>query len=211
MKIIVLTDVYLPYFGGGQLYLSNIVSRLCKRKDVKIEIVTRKLKIDKEIIDKSEKLENGKLTITRLGYSASWNSIFSRIVYIFLAVNYLLNKDFDLIDAQAFIGAIPGKIISFIKKKPVILMVHGTTLETGHAGLIEKIILTKIKYDAQISAASNFLKLKNINHNISVVNPGVDTNFYKPDFSKKKQTESYSSVACKKSKEQRCCFNALTH
>lgn len=187
MKIIILTDVYLPYVGGGQVFLSNVVSRLCQKKDMEIEILTRRLIVDAKAVVQNEILENGRLKITRLGIPAKWNNIFSRLAYIFLASAYLMNKKFDLIDAQAFIGGVPGKIISILKRKPVILTVHGTSLEIGRAGILEKLILTKIKYNVEISAAANFLKIKNINKNIKVVNPGVDSDFYKPDFSKKEK------------------------
>lgn len=185
MKIVILTDVYLPYLGGGQIYLSNVVRNLCKRTGVEIEIVTRKLIVDGKTSVKNESGYDGRLKITRLGFRAEWNNIFARLSYIFLSIFYLLNKNFDLIDAQAFIGGIPGKIASIIKRKPVILTVHGTSLEIGRAGILEKLILTKIKYNIIISAASNFLKFKNNNKNISIVNPGVDTSFYKPDLSKR--------------------------
>lgn len=187
MKIIILTDVYLPYVGGGQIYLSNVLQHICKQNDIEIEIVTRKLIINGKIIGRNENQCAGKLKITRLGFPAAWDNIFARLGFIFFAVFYLLNKNFDLIDVQAFIGAIPGKIISVLKKKPIILTIHGTTLETGHAGMIEKIILTKIKYDAQISAASNFLKFKNVNKKINIVTPGVDSSFYKHSLSKKEK------------------------
>lgn len=187
MKVVILTDTFLPYAGGGQIFVWEAVRRLCQKTDVDIEIVTRRLVIDgKKVIDNENYFKN-RLRIVRLGVAAKWNNIFSRLGFILQATFYLLFQKFDLIDAQAFVAAVPGKIVALIKRKPVILTIHGTTLETGQASFFEKIILTKIKYDAQISAASNFLKFPNVNKNIFTVNPGVNGDFFKPDFSKKEK------------------------
>jgi glycosyltransferase involved in cell wall biosynthesis len=185
MKIAILIDTFLPYEGGGQIFVWETARRIVLKENVRVNIITRKLVVNKSKIEKNEEYLDGRLKITRLGFCGSWNNVISRIFFIFLAFFYLLPRDFDLIDAQAFISGIPGKLAAMIKRKPVILTVHGTVMETGKASFLEKFILISIKYDAQISAASNFLKFENVNKNISVVNPGVDTNFYKPDWSRR--------------------------
>lgn len=186
MKIAILIDTFLPYKGGGQIFVWEVARRLAQKDDVQINIVTRKITVNGKRISENETYFNGKLKVTRLGFCASWNNLISRGYYIAAAFLYLLKNKFDLIDAQAFIASIPGKLVAIIKRQPIILTVHGTTMETGGASFLEKFILTKIKYDTQISAASNFLKFKNVNKNITIVNPGVDTNFYKPNLSLKK-------------------------
>ncbi len=184
MKIIILIDTFLPYYGGGQIFVWEVTKRLAAEHSIKIEIVTRQVLVEGKVLGNEEFFE-GRLKIKRLGWPAKWDNIISRLWFIIQAAFYICRQDFDLIDAQAFVSAIPGKLAAILKGKPVILTIHGTTMETGDASWLEKIILTKIKYDAQISAAANFLKFDNINKDIKVINPGVDVNFYKPHVSMK--------------------------
>ncbi len=156
MKIAILIDTFLPYKGGGQIFVWEAAKRLAQKENLEITIITRKLLLNNIKIAKNEEYFSGKLKIVRKGFCTEWNNIFSRGFFIISSFFYLLTHPFDLIDAQAFISGIPGKLAAMIKRKPIILTVHGTTLETGSASWLEKFILTKIKYDAQISAASNF-------------------------------------------------------
>lgn len=185
-KIIILVDVYLPFVGGGQIWVKEISKYIAAKKNISIEIVTRKLKWNGIVAADSEILYDGKLKITRLGFVSSWNNIFSRLIFIIQAFFYLIFSDFDLIDAQVFVSAIPGKLAALIKRKPVILTVHGTSVEKKHHSFIEDFLLTKIKYDKVISVASNFLKIPNVNKNISVINPGVNLKFFKLDLIERK-------------------------
>ncbi len=178
-KIIILVDVYLPFVGGGQIWVKEISEYLVKNKDIAIEIVTRKLRWNGTIASSSENLLGGKLKITRLGFVSSWNNIFSRLAFIVQSFIYLIFLDFDLIDVQVFVSAIPGKFAALIKGKPIILTVHGTSLEKENCSLLEKIILTGIKYDAEITVASNFLKFANVNSQIKVIHPGIDAENFK--------------------------------
>jgi len=183
-KIAIVTDVYLPYQGGGQFYVWEIAKRLVNL-GYEIDIITRKIKTGEVVSGGNENLFENKLKIIRLGSPSSWNNVFSRLLFIFLSSFYLLSHQYDLIDAQAFVSAVPGKIASILKGIPVILTVHGTNLDAGRAGILEKIILTRIKYNAIISVAKSFINHKNINNNIHIVHPGVDLNFYQPKASKK--------------------------
>lgn len=181
LKIIILTDVFLPYKGGGQFWVQEIAHRLISSHDnIQVEIVTRKLLQNNSCTFKNEELFNGRLKITRLGYCSSWNDIFSRILFIFQSFFYLLNKDFDLIDAQAFISGVPACFIAVVKNKPVVFTVHGTNMDRGQASFLEKILLTKIKYAAQISVAASFIKYPNVNKKIFIVRPGVDLTKFMP-------------------------------
>lgn len=186
-KIIILTDVFLPYCGGGQIYVWETAKRLVQDYELTIEIVTRKIIVDGKAAAGNESFFHGKLKITRLGAAGKWDNLFSRIWFIFAAMVYLFRQDFDLIDAQVFVAAIPGRIVGWLKHKPVILTVHGTTLEKKEHRILEKILLTGIKYDAQITAAANFLKIKNVNKKIYVAPPGVDADFFKPDYGARKK------------------------
>lgn len=200
LKIIILTDVFLPYKGGGQIWVWEMAKRLVTDYGVEVEIVTRKLLLNGECSFDFQVLFNGKLKITRLGFCATWNNLFSRILFIFQSFLYLLGRDFDVIDAEAFISGFSGKAVSLFKNKPVIYGVHGTNMDRGNASFLEKILLTKIKYTAQVSDASNFLNYNNININKKVfsVDPGVDLDIFKPKFEiKEKNRILFSGRICR--------------
>lgn len=168
MKIVTVVDAFFPYRGGGQIWVWETAKRLVQKYNCEVEVVTRSIIVNGKTLQ-SEFYFNKKLKITRLGKPSTWNNILSRLLFVIKAVFYLLPKQFDLIDAQAFIGGIPGKIIAILKRRPVIFTVHGTTSSLG-----EKLILTNIKYDAEITVSKNFLKARNFNKEIFVINPGTE-------------------------------------
>lgn len=186
-KIAIVIDTFLPYKGGGQFWVWENAKRLAQNSLFEVVIITRKLNLNGIKKVNSESYQNGKLNIVRLGHCATWNNFWSRLEFILLSAIYLLTNKFDLVDAQAFISAVPAKIYYFLTKKPTILTVHGTSIERKSASLLEKIILTRLKFSCQISVSSNFLKFKNTNKNIFVINPGVDLLFFNPNFPKKEK------------------------
>lgn len=80
--------------------------------------------------------------------------------------------------------AITAKLLSIFKSKPIILTVHGTrlfenNLQLTPSRILEKIILTKITYNTQISVTKAFLKISNVNKRIVNITNGVDDDFPK--------------------------------
>lgn len=176
MKVAVVIDTWFPAIGGGQINAWEISRRLAK-KGLEIDIITR---------------NNGKYTtpklknlhIYRLGKKREATNNFSRIIFLIKAFFLLSKGNYDLIHLQAFL---PGLLTPFIKillKKPVIFTVHGTrmfekTPEKSFGFFLEKIILTRINYDAQISVTKAFLKFKNVNQNIVYIPNGIDVSKFR--------------------------------
>lgn len=173
MRILVLVDAWLPFVGGAQIQIKNLQRILESEKKAKFFIL----------------------------HSPSAN-ILLRFFWGFWVIPQavILNKKyhFDLIHSHAYWPAVPGKIIAELLKIPLVFTVHGSNLldlgvKTGKA-LLEKIILTKIKYDQVISVSSSFLKYKNVNKDINVIANGVDVNEFKIKCLKNKIKDKNSRI-----------------
>lgn len=171
MKVVVIIDTWFPFIGGGQINAWEISKRLA-RKGNSIDIITRNNGIYKPLIVKN-------LKIVTLGKAVNPEDNYSRAVFLLNALLYIRKKDYDIIHLHAFLPGLLAPIIKTVFKKPAIFTVHGTRMFEQNAknslGLIlEKIILTKIKYDFQISVTKAFLKIKNINNKIVYIPNGIN-------------------------------------
>jgi len=175
MRIAVLIDTWFPFIGGGQINAWEISKRLAKG-GVQVEIVTRS-----GGKDNLGKIAN--LKVIKLGSNSKPNDEFSRFKYLFQSLVYCTRNGHDLIVAHAFLPGLVAKMFMILKNKPAILVVHGTSIGTdlnkGFKAQLEKFILTKIKYSAQITVSQDFLNIKNVNKKISYIPNGVDPIFLK--------------------------------
>jgi len=171
LKVAILIDTWFPVIGGGQTHVHYLAKYLKKYCDVEILTSNQKGLIPKEFYPAYK--------IKKLGPAVSTNHPFRRIMFLIFSFLYLLSHDHDLIHAQAFISGFPAKLASLVKHKPVIYTVHGTGLVNsliykGIGGIgkkyLEKILLLKMKYDAQISVSRDFLRLQNNNKVIYIPN-----------------------------------------
>ncbi|OGD63386.1 hypothetical protein A2160_02805 [Candidatus Beckwithbacteria bacterium RBG_13_42_9] len=172
IRIAVLIDAWFPFQGGGQVHVRETVSHLHQKHNCQITIF------------------HGFLS--NLPARLIWN-----LFVIPQVIFRHLNKPFNLIHAHAYSAGLSGKILSLILDIPVIFTVHGSnTLDIFNNRILrgslnassfswqfkywlEKWLLSGIKYDAQISVASNFLKYSNINKKIYIIPNGVDINKFK--------------------------------
>lgn len=170
-KVAVIVDTWFPFIGGGQINALEISKRIVRDNDFKVDIITRNngkndLKLPKN------------LKQIRLGpYSKPANQIL-KLIFLIYAIIYIYKRNYDLVHAHAFLPGIAAKILSISKKTPTVFTVHGTSIGTNLTNQfqeqIEKIILTKIKYDSQISVSRDFMKLKNVNRNIIYIPNGIN-------------------------------------
>lgn len=183
MKIAVLIDTWFPFIGGGQINAWEISKRLAQDGQ-NIELITRNCGKDVEHIN----LKN--LKITKLGKLSKPSDDKARLIYLLRGFIYLIQNDFDLVVAHAFLPGLIARMFMVFKGKPAIMVVHGTSIGTnltsGFKFNLEKYILTKIRYSAQITVSQDFLKIKNINKNIVYIPNGVDQIFFKPKKTKKR-------------------------
>ncbi len=154
MKIAVLIDVYGGKFvGGGQVHIQNLVKQLTTNHQVQIKI-----------------------------FSQSSPHIIARMLWslwvIPLVVIYCLRSRYNILHSHGVSAGIPAKIISWLCHIPVIHTVHGSHLmdlkDQSFKGKLERFILTKIKYDTEISVSRNFLDYTNVNQDIKIITNGVD-------------------------------------
>ena len=178
MKIAVVIDTWFPVIGGGQINAWEISRRIVK-SGCQIDIITRN---NGEY--KGEKVKN--LNVIQIGSTSNPDANFSRLFFLIRAFFLVRGKKYDVIHLQAFLPGLLAPLVRYFLKKPTIFTVHGTRMfeknpKPFFGFWLEKIILTKIKYDVQISVTKAFLKFKNVNKqsfssnkNIKVIGNGID-------------------------------------
>jgi glycosyltransferase involved in cell wall biosynthesis len=188
LKIAMLIDGWDPIIGGGQNHVRNLCQYLVKGFNCEIDLFVRSLSDGKSVWNKNESYYNNKWRIIRVGPTTTFFNPFGRALSLFFTVLRVLKehkrKPYDLIHAHAYLSGLSGKVLSFILRIPIIYTVHGSNLldqkKRGFAAFLEKVLLTKFIYDAEISVAHCFLRYRNVNKNIFVIPNGVDTSLFKP-------------------------------
>lgn len=180
MRIAMIIEAWKPIWGGGQVHVYELCKRLVKY-GVEIDLYVMALK-DKEgnIYNEDEELFDGKLRIIRLGIPKRWEDItvFDRIYWAILTMIATIRnhrrKKYNIIHAHAYFPGIPGKILSKLLNIPVVYTVHGANnLELGSNTMLakfENFLLTRIKYDLQITVSKKFFRYSNVNQLIYLPN-----------------------------------------
>lgn len=161
IKVAVLIDAWFPFYGGGQVHVKEITKNL--QKQCEFEIF----------------------------HSPSARPA-SRILWSARVIPQVIKdhkqKKFDLVHAHAFLAGIPGKAISRALNLPVVFTIHGSHILDIYQDIkikkifkppkwkyfLEKMILTGLRYDYQISVAERFLSYDNVNQKIAVIANGVN-------------------------------------
>ena len=112
--------------------------------------------------------------------------IFMRTLWCLWVIPQVLlanrHTPFALIHAHAYAAGVPGKILSALLNIPIVYTVHGSHLMDSHAtgltSVLERWLLTSIRYTHQISVTKSFLQYPNVNKNISFINNGVDISVF---------------------------------
>ena len=183
MKVAVIIDIWSPVVGGSQTHVETLTSSLIKNHGFKIDIFSRALIDDdgKRHDDNEEDCE-GQRRIIRTVPATKTSSTWGRISTLF-SIAWRVKKEhklenYDLIHAHSILGGFVGKLASFLIRRPVLLTVHGCpNMDGGRKNLdslIERFILTRIKYDKVISVGKSYLAHSNVNRNIEVIPNGVE-------------------------------------
>ncbi|HCM37609.1 MAG: Glycosyl transferase group 1 [Candidatus Gottesmanbacteria bacterium GW2011_GWB1_43_11] len=186
MRICVLVDAWKPMWGGGQTHVWETSKILVRQHDLEIDVFTRSICDGKERYATDESHYGGKLNIRRIGPCTKFFNLFGRLAWVISVIFSVIQthriKKYDLIHAHAYISGLPGKLLSYLLKIPVVYTVHGANnLDLGRTNpvtLLENILLTKIKYDQEISVSHHFLKYNNVNQKICVIPNGVDVSMF---------------------------------
>lgn len=181
MKICVITDRWFPYWGGGQVHISEIAKLLAEKYEDEIHIYTRKFKKDGISYIKDYELQNGKIKIFRVGPKSNFENHIVRIATLFsLAFGALKGHrkyGYDIFHGHSYFSAIPLKIISLMTGKKCVFTVHSTVFTDKNAciaGLIERVLLAKIKFDLEIAVNRNFIGRFDNKNEIVYIPNGVD-------------------------------------
>jgi glycosyltransferase involved in cell wall biosynthesis len=178
MKIAMVIDAWDPVVGWWQVHVYNLCKKLIENQWCEIDLFVRSIKWDNGgIYNKNEYLLNDKLKIIRCGRSKSFFNFFERLFSMFSILFHIIKenklKQYDLIHAHTFLWLIPGKLASLSLQIPIVATVHwANLLDKGKISphyCVEKLLLTKIKYNTIVSVWSSFLKYPNINKNIVVI------------------------------------------
>lgn len=170
LKIAVIIDTWFPFIGGGQMNALEI-SKEIALKGHTVDIITRDNGKDNLKLPKN-------LHVYKLGgYKKPYDTI-SKITFLFRSFKFVYRKNYDIIHAQAFLPGITAMMLGFLKHIPTVFGVHGTSIGTNltspFKAWLEKLILTKIHYTAQITVSRDFQKLKNVNKQVFYVSNGVN-------------------------------------
>ena len=163
IKVAVLIDAWFPFYGGGQVHVSEL---------------------SKALKDECE------FTIYHAHSASPLSRLVWAFAVIPRVIADHRKNPFDLIHAHAFIAGFPAKILSLLTGIPVIFTVHGShildlvELKRSHPHLkiatpfwkeiLERWLLTGIPYDRLITVSGSFLRYKNINRDCAVIPNGVN-------------------------------------
>jgi len=189
MRICFLIDSWFPVYGGGPAHVWEIAKRLVVSHGGKVDIITRKLLTDDGERGADNELHLGRnLRVIRLGPVSRFDNFFGRLWFLIRSFFYLFSSHYDIVNAQAFLPALPAKFSAHFTHTPVFFTVHGTGIEAwdqmqrGVGGklklFLEKALLFKMRYDKVVSVSEDFLQYPNINNDIQVIHNGVDINLF---------------------------------
>ena len=182
MRIAVIIDAWDPIVGGGQKHVWEICSLLVEKYGYEIDIFTRDLQTTNQNQKPVETYFDGRLRVIRVGPRTSFFSPWGRIITLFTLCACILSENkkrkYHAIHVHVYLGAIVGKLASFITHLPLILTVHGTNLTdmnaTGLSAWLEKQICFNWKYNHVIAVGQGYKKYKNNNSEITIISNGVN-------------------------------------
>ena len=161
LHIVMLIDAWFPkdetspgVWGGGQVHVRELRSRLVADYGCQVELF----------------------------YAAHKNLLIRSLWVLWVVADVLLysryHPQIHLLHSHGYYSGLAAKLIGFFLKVPVVHTVHATpALDQAKKSpklLIEKWLLTKLHYQAEISLSSHFLKYPNVNQRLSVIPNGVN-------------------------------------
>ena len=153
LTVIFLVDAWFPFIGGGQVY-------------------ARELKHSLEIFFNCT---------VRLYYPPRPHILVRAFWSLYVPFQILidsLTSKVNVIHSQGYNSGLAGMLSAWLIKVPIVHTVHGSNLlDLGSSSiktLMERILLTRLPYNAQISVTRSFLKYKNNAKKVIYIPNGVD-------------------------------------
>ncbi|MDD5023394.1 MAG: glycosyltransferase family 4 protein [Candidatus ainarchaeum sp.] len=170
MKICMIIEDYPPNCGGGGIAVYEISKRLAKNHEVTVVTCARK--------NRPQKYSEEGVNVIRLGSN--------RLSFFFLVLKHLLSEQsLDVYHAHGTFCGLIAKLVSSIKKKPVILHLHGYRPKSFSAikYYLQNFII-KLGFDRIISADKYALmeveKIGVNKNKLYEIKFGVDTELFRP-------------------------------
>ncbi|MBU2052005.1 glycosyltransferase family 4 protein, partial [Patescibacteria group bacterium] len=164
MNIVFITDAWQPLTGGGQKLYWEVLSRLAK-KNWQITVVTRALRYQGKLYDKSESYFKNCLQIIRLGPAVSFFNPLARLWFIFQSWWYCVKLDPDRFMATTWLPALTLQLIKVFKKTPLVLLAIGFG---SRYKWIEDLLTRGFKYDLVITDDWTFKEGKFIPNGVNL-------------------------------------------
>jgi glycosyltransferase involved in cell wall biosynthesis len=146
-------DAWYPFVGGGQVHVKNLIAGLEADHGCRVRLF---YPIHSNILIR-----------------AIWSLIVPWQVWM---LNF--RQHYDILHSHGYNSGLAAKLAGILIRRPVVHTVHGSPLLDQQVnslrGRLERILLTKIHYDAQISVARVFLRHPNVNQHIHIIPNGVD-------------------------------------
>ncbi len=199
MKVAMLTEGREPIVGWWQLYAKFLSEYLVKDHHCTVDVFTRSIIADDgAVVDKDEVRDGGKIRVWRVGPAAKFFSTFHRLICLITTSWFLYKKakkeKYDVIHAHALLAGIPAVIVGKLLNIPTVYTVHGSMhLDVNKKNLFyyaEKFLITRLRYDCEISVSSKVLNYPNRNKNIVIIRPGINTH----RFHREKPEEKHSGT-----------------
>jgi glycosyltransferase involved in cell wall biosynthesis len=180
--------------------LKSKVDRL--GKGVEVDVFTRRLRGEKRDVPSLEEgYKVGRLRVFRLGPMAGMFNWPLRIWWmVWVIVRVLveqMRRPYDLVHAHANSAILPGKVLSMLLRRPLVITIHGVNVlemesavgfstgsnskEGGKLSLLarlERWLLTRIPADEVISVQEHFKDFPSVHEKIAVIPNGVDVAEY---------------------------------
>ena len=186
MKICILLDFFIPHYnGGGERRYFEIAKRLIDRGH-DVDVICMKI----QGVDNHEFIEG--INIHHIGpeiKNPPYRNAFDFIHFIIAGFLWILNHDYDIIDAQTYVPLIPGFFGAKLKNIPVVGTIYDVGSDTDDqwlmfsslASFVEK-FLVRLPFD-EIITVSNQTKIALIQdynvkpEKVNVVYAGVDSSY----------------------------------
>lgn len=159
LHVVMLADAWFPTTGKGPGEVTGMQFHIAKLR---------------------QELEQLNLAQSELFFPANPNLLIRWswvILVIFQVYGHSRQHRVDIIHSHGNLSAIPAKILSVILGRPVVHTVHRFShldldKKTPQA-LLQWLVLTKIRYHAQITISQSFLKQQNLNKQIVYIPNGI--------------------------------------
>lgn len=188
MKVCLITDAWLPVWGGGQAHVWELAQRL-SRKNCHVTIVVPNLVSENKSAEQPESIDSANISLIRLGPHFEFPNFFGRTIFAIVSTVYVISHRFTVVHSHSYstcLATILKKIFS--PKTKIFFTPHGGGIAILGGGLINYLFLPKfldflvrklIPYDGLIGVLSSDITGFSMAKKKIVIGNGVDVTKFK--------------------------------